>query len=87
MLKWRSIKAYFDADNLQTISKEKLAEGIHASCSVLLVLNEETLDSSWCQWEVECARERDIPLLCLVDTDKQTVRSVVDFYMEKVVWS
>ena len=27
-------------------------------------------------------RENDIPLICVCDTDKQTVRSVVDFYLE-----
>ena len=102
MLKWNKLEAYFDADNLrvcivrivlsihivssQTISKAKLAEGIAASCCVLLVLNNETCDSTWCEWEIQCARNCSIPLLCIVDTDKQTVRSVVDFYMEKV-WS
>jgi len=43
MLKWRSIEAYFDIDNLSTISKEKLKEGVEASCCLLLVLNDETL--------------------------------------------
>jgi hypothetical protein len=28
------------------------------------------------------SRSHDIPLLCVVDTDKQTVRSVVDYYFE-----
>ena len=46
------------------------------------MLNDETLSSSWCQFEIECARSRGIPLLCVVDADKQTVRSIVDFYME-----
>ena len=67
---------------VQTISKAKLEEGVAASCCVLLVLNDETLSSSWCQFEIECARTRGIPLLCVVDADKQTVRSIVDFYME-----
>ena len=68
---------------MQTISKAKLEEGIAASCCVLLVLNDETLSSSWCQFEIECARTRGIPLLCVVDADKQTVRSIVDLYMPK----
>ena len=67
---------------VQTISKAKLEEGVAASCCVLLVLNDETLSSSWCRFEIECARSRGIPLLCVVDADKQTVRSIVDFYME-----
>ena len=34
--------------------------------------------------EVTEARERDIPVICVVDTDKQPVRQVVDGYMEQV---
>ena len=42
----------------------------------------QTLNSSWCEYEIQCARAASIPLLCVVDADKQTVRSIVDFYME-----
>jgi hypothetical protein len=48
----------------------------------LLVLNDETLQSSWCQLEIDCARRSGIPVICVCDADKQTVRSIVDFYME-----
>ena len=46
------------------------------------MLNDETLQSSWCQFEVDCARRNGIPIVCVCDVDKQTVRSIVDFYME-----
>ena len=46
------------------------------------MLNDETLQSSWCQFEIDCARRNDIPIVCVCDVDKQTVRSIVDFYME-----
>ena len=46
------------------------------------MLNDETLRSSWCQFEIDCARKNGIPLVCVCDTDKQTVRAIVDFYME-----
>ena len=36
MLKYEGIQAYFDCDNLSTISREKLTEGIEASCCVVL---------------------------------------------------
>ena len=67
----------------QTISLEKLSEGIAASCCVLLVLNDETLDSQWCKHEVECARSLKIPITCILDADKQILRTVVDGYMQK----
>lgn len=50
--------------------------------SRLLVLNDETLQSSWCQLEIDCARKNGIPVICVCDVDKQTVRSIVDFFME-----
>jgi hypothetical protein len=50
--------------------------------SRLLVLNDETLQSDWCQFEIDCARRKGIPVVCVCDVDKQTVRSVIDFYME-----
>jgi hypothetical protein len=37
MLKYEGIKAYFDCDNLSTISQAKLTEGIEASCCVVLI--------------------------------------------------
>ena len=45
-------------------------------------INIQTLSSSWCEYEIQCARAANIPLLCVVDVDKQTVRSIVDSYME-----
>jgi hypothetical protein len=48
----------------------------------LLILHDETLTSSWCRFEIEIARQCGIPIICVCDTDKQTVRSIVDFYME-----
>jgi hypothetical protein len=71
-----------DCDDLSTISKDKLAEGIIKSCCVVLILNDETLSSEWCRFEVECAKLNNVPIVCLVDCDKQTLRSVIDKYME-----
>ena len=36
----------------QTISQEELEEAITHSCCLLLVLNDETLSSKWCRFEV-----------------------------------
>ena len=48
----------------------------------LLVLNDETLQSAWCQFEIDCARSTAIPVVCICDVDKQLLRSTVDFFME-----
>ena len=60
-------------------------EGIQdKSCRVNLTYSMilQTLDSTWCEYEIQCARAASIPLLCVVDVDKQTVRSIVDYYFE-----
>ena len=63
---------------MKTISMEKLSEGIASSCCILLVLNDETMDSQWCEHEVQCARSLGIPITCILDADKQVLRTVVD---------
>ena len=62
---------------------QKLMEGIDQGCSVLLFLNDETMQSKWCRAEVEHARSRGLPIICVVDTDKQPTRTIVDQYMEQ----
>ena len=42
----------------------------------------QTLDSAWCRHEVDEARAYGIPIICVVDIDKQTQREVIDKYME-----
>ena len=37
----------------------------------------------WCRHEVDEARSHGIPIICVVDADRQTVREVIDCYMEK----
>jgi hypothetical protein len=40
------LKAFFDVDDLTNISKEAIYEGIQASSSMLILLNDETLHVS-----------------------------------------
>ena len=70
-------------DDLQLISLEKLAEGVSQSCCILLLLNDETLTSKWCEHEVQCARSLGIPIICLLDIDRQPARPLIDSLMEK----
>ena len=41
------------------------------------------MDSAWCRHEVDEARAYGIPIICVVDVDRQTQREVIDCYMEK----
>ena len=41
------------------------------------------MDSAWCRHEIDEARAYGIPIICVVDADKQTQREVIDCYMEK----
>ena len=70
-------------DDLQLISLEKLAEGVAQSCCILLLLNDETLTSKWCEHEAQCARSLGIPIICLLDIDRQPARPVIDSLMEQ----
>ena len=48
-----------------------------------LLLLLQTLDSQWVVHEVEKAGAYGIPIICVVDADRQTQRDVIDHYMEK----
>ena len=50
---------------------------------MLAHVHSQTLDSAWCRHEVDEARAYGIPIICVVDSDKQTQREVIDCYMEK----
>ena len=52
-------------------------------CLVTGPLLLQTLDSQWVVHEVEEARAYGIPIICVVDIDRQTQREVIDKYMEK----
>ena len=41
------------------------------------------MDSAWCRHEIDEARAYGIPIICVVDADKQLQREVIDCYMEK----
>ena len=41
------------------------------------------MDSDWCRHEVESARDRAIPIIPIIDVDKQPARQVVDGYIQR----
>ena len=52
ILEGRSYTAFFDVDNLQTITLENLKAEIEASVVLLVIVDEATFDSEWCREEV-----------------------------------
>ena len=54
-----------------------------ADCLTMLPSASQTLDSAWCRHEVDEARAYEIPIICVVDVDRQLQREVIDCYMEK----
>ena len=62
-------------------------EGPHFSCQLsdahdCLFLS-VFMSRKWCRHEVEKARAYGMPIICVVDIDKQTQREVIDHWMEK----
>ena len=53
------------------------------SLTILCPRASQTLDSAWCRHEVDEARAYGIPIICVVDADRQLQREVIDCYMEK----
>ena len=51
--------------------------------SLRLALLLQTLDSQWVVHEVDEARAYGIPIICVVDADRQLQREVIDHYMER----
>ena len=49
---------FYDVDNLDTISKEKIREHIEQCTSMLILINDETPQSEWCIFESRRAAER-----------------------------
>merc|ERR1712151_691538 len=67
---------FFDLDNLDRINKQELERNVKRSCSLVVLLHDETVDSEWCQFEWRIAQQNGIPAKCIVDTSccfKQTV--------------
>ena len=73
----RGVRGYFDLDDLQTLTLQKLTEAIIDSCCVILFLNDQCLDSRWVVHEVRTAKRFDVPILCMVDTSNWSIEVCV----------
>ena len=63
-------KGWFDVDNLKRIQQEDLRTAISQCCSLIIVLHDETLDSEWCTYEWQCAKELGVPCKVVVDMER-----------------
>lgn len=63
----RGFKGFFDVDGLSDISEENLKETVRKSCTLIIVLSDETCLSPWCLLEWQTARDAHIPARCVAD--------------------
>ncbi|CAE8712757.1 unnamed protein product [Polarella glacialis] len=69
---------FFDVDDLKTITPQQLSEDVSMSCAMIVVLNDETYLSSWCQLEWKAAELAGIPVLCIVDAQNVSRATVLE---------
>lgn len=65
----QGFKGFFDVDNLKEISKEELMKCCKQSCTMVIYLHDETMESEWCRLEWEVAHEHGVPLLVVADCE------------------
>lgn len=89
----RGLVGFFDVDDLQVISKQCIIQGVLDSCTLLIIVNDETCQSEWCRLEWETAREHGIPVKCIVNInvfDKDVVLAevaAVNDHLLKYPWT
>merc|ERR1712083_369191 len=69
---------FFDVDNLDGINRQQLALSVQSSCSLVVLLHDETVDSEWCRFEWGVAKEHHIPVKCIVDTSICPKRAIIE---------
>jgi hypothetical protein len=67
ILEVKGFKGFIDIDALDNISKEALEYHVERSCTLIVLLHDETCDSEWCRFEWDIARREGLPVKCVVD--------------------
>ena len=65
-----NLSAFFDLDNLTSISIEALTASIQASCAVVVFLDDETHLSQWCTHELQMAKASSVGIIVVIDADR-----------------
>ena len=71
------IGVFFDVDDLKEITQGELNRCIHASCVLLVFLDEGTFESEWCLAEVRAAAAAGLPIACVIDIDEYSTRELI----------
>eukprot|EP00927_Polykrikos_kofoidii_P011365 TRINITY_DN14811_c0_g2_i1.p1 TRINITY_DN14811_c0_g2~~TRINITY_DN14811_c0_g2_i1.p1 ORF type:complete len:689 (+),score=81.88 TRINITY_DN14811_c0_g2_i1:56-2068(+) len=61
---------FFDVDRLEEIDKESIREAVISSCVMLVLMTDETVNSSWCRFEWDVAEENNLNIKCIVDLQR-----------------
>lgn len=67
VLQASGFQGFFDLDNLKEITINEIKREVAASCTVIVLLHDETTTSEWCRLEWEVAAACSIPVLCIAD--------------------
>jgi len=68
---------WFDIDNLKKITKEDIHAAIKETCAMIVCLHDETVQSEWCQFEWQCAKEEGVPILCVIDMQRCSKENIL----------
>jgi len=79
-LKARGYDTFFDTDALVSICKEELEGAIANSNIFVLFLDDKTLDSEWCEFEILAAVKHKVPIHIVVDVDHHGVEGLIDYW-------
>jgi hypothetical protein len=71
-------KGFFDVDDLEEISKANLESCIGQCSSMIVYMNDETMDSEWCCFEWEVAHRLGIPIKVVADLSNFVTTDLVD---------
>lgn len=81
-LKAKGYTTFFDVDALVSICKQELEAAIASSNIFLLFLDDKTLDSEWCEFEVLAAVRLKVPIHVVFDVDHHHVEDLISYWRD-----
>lgn len=64
------LKGFLDIDCTEHITEAILTRAVIASCTMVVVLNDDTMDERWCRVEWKVAKSHRVPTVCVVETER-----------------
>ena len=65
-------KGWMDIDNLSVINEAEIRKGVEKCASMIVLLNDETWQSEWCQFEWAVAEELKLPVKVILDMERSS---------------